>query len=111
MTAAVSGYGNTSHSAAQPLRLRFDLPVAITQVSYEREIQARIAARAATVMHHWVPRLGTADIAGNLCAVSLDEDTDEYEYSINNAVKGRSATLQLAQAECEAAATKERISK
>lgn len=35
MITAVSGYGNTPHSAAQPLRLRFDLPVAITQVSNE----------------------------------------------------------------------------
>lgn len=33
MTAAVSGHGNTAHSAAQPLRLWFGLPVAITQAS------------------------------------------------------------------------------
>ena len=33
MTAAVSGYGNTAHSAAQPFRLWFGLPVAIGQAS------------------------------------------------------------------------------
>lgn len=33
MTVAVSGHGNTAHSAAQPLRLWFGLPVAIGQAS------------------------------------------------------------------------------
>lgn len=33
MTDAVSGYGNTSRSAAQPLRLWFGLSVATTQAS------------------------------------------------------------------------------
>jgi len=33
MIAAASGYGNTAHSAAQPLRLWFGLPVATSQAS------------------------------------------------------------------------------
>jgi len=33
ITLAVSGHGNTAHSAAQPLRLWFGLSVAITQAS------------------------------------------------------------------------------
>ncbi len=33
MKPAVSDYGNTAHSAAQPLRLWFGLPVAIGQAS------------------------------------------------------------------------------
>jgi hypothetical protein len=36
MTLAVSGYGNTAHSAAQPLRLWFGLSVAIGQASIGR---------------------------------------------------------------------------
>jgi hypothetical protein len=35
MITAVSGHGNTAHSAAQPLRLWFGLPVAIGQASEE----------------------------------------------------------------------------
>jgi len=35
MTLAVSSHENTAHSATQPLRLRFSLPVAITQASYD----------------------------------------------------------------------------
>jgi hypothetical protein len=38
MTLAVSGYGNTAHSAAQPLRLWFGLPVAIRQASKEQAV-------------------------------------------------------------------------
>lgn len=48
MIAAVSGYGDTSHSAAQPLRLRFDLPVAIGQVSNEAD---RIKLRVELASH------------------------------------------------------------
>jgi len=33
MTLALPGHGNTAHSAAQPLRLWFGLPVAIGQAS------------------------------------------------------------------------------
>ena len=40
MTLAVSDHGNTAHSAAQPLRLWFGLPVAITQASVELCISA-----------------------------------------------------------------------
>ncbi len=35
MTLALPGHGNTAHSAAQPLRLWFGLPVAIGQASNE----------------------------------------------------------------------------
>ena len=35
MRTALPGHGNTAHSAAQPLRLWFGLPVAIGQASSE----------------------------------------------------------------------------
>jgi len=42
MTAAVSGHGNTAHSAAQPLRLWFGLPVAIGQASKDAAIFTQV---------------------------------------------------------------------
>jgi hypothetical protein len=55
MTLALPGHGNTAHSAAQPLRLWFGLPVAIGQASqvmfqpYQSETLSRAIAT-------WGPR-------------------------------------------------------
>jgi hypothetical protein len=98
MTLALPGHGNTAHSAAQPLRLWFGLPVAIAQASNEliaqikelnkdREFAVFFSAvsidKDATGMHHIFYGDGEVDHIGMAIgtgAVVLAEAVTEKGY-------------------------------